>query len=211
MNATEIASELKRLMEAHGLACATRDDWVLPNGQLPAMRALWHPGKSSGRLDIQVLVEKDVLIEECFAGIGSGEEGFHDALRNFMLNSLHVLLAAFWGKDDPDQVITETWQIAGNSFRAFIGNFGTRASAGYHAHVPHQLFPEIQSAITKQQLGPGLHWIRTFFCSIRGEQTFEALLDNEEWLPGVECLKAIPWEETGGYYSVRNFLVLCAA
>lgn len=211
MNATEIAAELKRLMEAHGLACATENDWVVPNGQLPAIRALWYPGESNGRLDIHVLVEEGVLIEECFAGIGSGQAGFRDGLQNFMLNSLHVMLAAFWGKDDPDQVVTETWQIGGKSFSAYIGNFGTRASAGCHAHVPHQLFPAIQSTITKQSISPGLHWIRTFFCSIKGEPTFEALLDNEEWLPGVECLRSIPWEETSGYYSVRNFLVLRAA
>lgn len=211
MNTTEVTAELKRLMEAHGLECASQSDWVVPNGQLPAIRALWYPGESSGRLDIQVLVKEGVLIEECFAGIGSGDAGVRDAIQNFMVNSLHVLLAALWGKNDPDQVVTETWQINGKSFSAYIGNFGTRASTGGQAYVPHQLFPAIQSTISKQQIGPGLHWIRTFFCSVQGEPMFEALLDNEEWLLGVECLKSIPWEKASGYYSVRNFLVLHAA
>ena len=210
MNATEITAALQHLLEAHGLACTTENDWVLPHGQLPAVRAFWHQGEITGRLDIHVLMEGGTLIEEAFGGLGTGEDGFHDALQNFMRNSLHVLLAAFWGKDEHDQMTTETWQIGGINFRAYIGNFGTRAMLGGHAHIPPQLFPELQSTITKQPLGAGLHWIRTFFANSNGEPTFEALLDNQDWPAGMACLKSIPWKKTKGYYSVRNFLVLRA-
>jgi hypothetical protein len=63
---------LCKLFQEHGLQSVVEKDWVVPNSELPALRALWYPGQSSGRLDVQALVRDGVVIEECFAGIGEG-------------------------------------------------------------------------------------------------------------------------------------------
>src|SRR6478672_925412 len=107
MDQSEITSRLQGLLEAHQLSCSTEREWVLPGGNLPAIRAVWNPSESTGRLDIHALVEPGVLVEECFAGIGAGDAGFNDAFQNFAMNSLHVMMAALWNLNDPDQVTTE--------------------------------------------------------------------------------------------------------
>jgi len=99
--------QLSRLMEAHGVSYNVEREWVVPHGALAAARASWYARVGSGVLQVDVLLENKSVINECFAGIGDGAEGICDALQNFMANSLHVLLAAFWGRDDAEQVTTQ--------------------------------------------------------------------------------------------------------
>jgi hypothetical protein len=169
-----MASEtLCQLLSAHGLNCAREQEWIVPNNELPALRALWHPQKDFGRLDVHVALEKGRVIEECFAGIGTGH--------------------------------------GGRQFTAYIGNFGTRASAGIDVAPPKDLFETIQRRILQEDLPAGTHWFRVFFCNAAGAHTYEALRDNEPWEAGVAGLKGIAWPETDGYYSFRNFIVLRSA
>src|SRR5476649_1146506 len=49
---------LVRLLEGHDIECTTHNDWVLPNSELPALRATWFPGSSNGRLDVQAFVRE---------------------------------------------------------------------------------------------------------------------------------------------------------
>lgn len=208
MESAEITKALQVLIEAHGLPCNIHNEWVLPNGTLPAVRGTWFPNIHNGRLDIDVLLEENVMIEECFAGVGSGEAGFNDALQNFSVNSLHVLLAALWDINDPEQVTTEKWLINGKHYSAFVGNFGNRISAGVSFNVPSELFPAIESAIKAEPLTAKLHWVRSFFCNVSGDKTHESLLDNQPWQAGHDALVKVPWEYHERYYSVRNFIVL---
>jgi len=101
MAEAQITDYLSKLFQDHGVACAVEKDWVVPNSELPALRALWYPGQSNGLLAVQALVRDKLVIEECFAGLGQGDTGLRDALVNFTINSFHVLLAALWGKNDP--------------------------------------------------------------------------------------------------------------
>jgi hypothetical protein len=201
---------LRKLFQDHGVPSVVENDWVAPNSELPALRALWHPSQSSGRLDVQALVRDKVVIEECFAGVGEGASGMHDALASFTLNSFHVLLAALWGKNDLEQVTTEKWVVGGKRYVAYIGNFGTRSSEGVTAHVPHGLFAEIEATIKCERLSEDIHWFRFCFGNVANEFTFEALKDNENWEAGQRCLEAATWEQSSGYYSVRLFAVLRA-
>lgn len=211
MESTSPAAELKELFEGHGLPCALRNEWVVPNGQFPAVRALWYPRETgAGRLDVQIWLDKEVCIEECFAGIGGGRQGLLDAFQNFAINSFHVLLAAIWQQSGPDVVTAEQWTIGDRTFTAYIGNFATRASEGIDPCVPDELFPAIERTVKKAQLANDMHWVRFFFSNLKGEQTFEALLDNQDWEDGLTCLKSVPWVQCGGYYSVRLFMVFRA-
>jgi Family of unknown function (DUF6348) len=204
----EITKAILAIFEAHGLTCTIHNEWVLPNGLLPAIRGSWFPDTHNGRLDIHVLIEENVMIEECFAGLGAGKEGFIDALENFSVNSLHVLLAAMWDKNDPDQVTTEKWLVNGKNYSAYVGNFGNRVSPGVKFNVPRELFPAIQTAIKAEPLTDNIHWFRSFFCNVSGDKTHEALLDNGLWQAGYDALVKVPWEHHEGYYGVRNFVVL---
>jgi len=204
----QLVDQLSQLMQGHGVPYDVEREWVVPNGVLPAVRASWYPRAGSGVLEVDVLLEDRSIINECFAGIGDGGVAIGDALQNFTVNSFHVLLAAFWDRDDPQQVTTEDWTVSGKRFRAYIGNFGTRGSPGVIPVVPSELFQTIQRTIERESLSASCHWVRHFFCDVKGERTFEALLDNEPWQAGLDALRSIPWAKSSGYYSVRNFLVL---
>jgi Family of unknown function (DUF6348) len=65
---------------------------------------------------VQVLVRDKLVIEEAFAGVGQGDARLYDGLGNFTVNSFHVLLAAFWGKNDPEQVTTREWVAGGKRY-----------------------------------------------------------------------------------------------
>jgi Family of unknown function (DUF6348) len=211
MTSPQTTGYLTKLFEEHGVPCVVENDWVVPNSELPALRALWHPASSNGRLDVQALISNGVLIEECFGGVGDGQSGADDALANFTINSFHVLLAALWGKNDPSQVTTEAWEVHGKRYTAYVGNFGTRSSKGVTPKVPHELFAGIEGAIKLESLAADIHWFRVFFCNVAGSFTFEALKDNDAWAAGMRHLESVTWEKSDGYYSVRLFAILRAA
>jgi hypothetical protein len=210
MEPIDLVKRISKLMTVHKVPFHVENEWVVPHGRLPALRGTWYPGEQTGRLEIDVLLDDNRIINECFAGIGDGSNGINDALQNFCVNSYHVLLSAFWYNDDPEQVITEKWIINGKSFKVFIGNFGTRGSDGVTPEIPHNLFESIEYAIKNETLDNKISWFRCFFCDVAGAHTFEALKDNEVWEPGLKALKSLPWKCTNGYYSVRNFIVLIA-
>lgn len=205
-----LADVLVRLFTAHDIPCTVEDSWVFPNGQLPAIRCIWHPSssQSAGRLDVEVLLSNGNTLIENFAGLGEGNHALMDAVQNFVLGSFHVLLASFYGKTDPEQVTTEQWSVEGTKWRVFVGNFSRRASHGQDISVPQSAFTAIESAILGTPLSMECHWFRTFYCQIGEQQVFEALINNEPWQQGERALKRIPWPKIEGYYSVRNFLVL---
>ena len=203
-----VSEALRELLVRHGLHCAMEQDWVVPNGELPAIRASWHPGAAAGRLDVQVLLSKGRVIEECFAGIGTGQPAFADAFNNFMINSLHVLLSSLWEVSDDKRIVREQWNVSGREFTASIGNIGARMSAGLQVTCPDGLIEVVQSRICEEDLHGDTHWFRVFFCSIAGKHTYEALKDNEPWEAGVAALQGMAWPQTEAYYSFRNFIML---
>lgn len=211
MEPVNLVRQLSELIKRHGVSYHIEDEWVVPLGKLPAIRATWYPREHNGRLEVDVLLDNGVLINECFGGFGDGDDGVRDALENFCVNSLHVFLAAFWGKNDPEQVTTETWEIGANRYTVYIGNFGTRGSAEVSPDVPGGLFESIERTIKNEPLDGQYYWIRHFFCDVKGDQTFEALLNNKVWESGLQNLKLMHWKKSDGYYSVRNFMILCAA
>lgn len=201
---------LSRLFDAHGIAHVTEGDWIAPDGELPAMRAIWHPGDATGRLDVHVVLPDKTIIEENFAGIGEAEDGLNDGMANFTRNSFHVFLSALWGRTDEEQVTVENWSMGDRAYMAHIGNFGTRGSAGMQTPIPEGLFARLETAIRTGPLTAPTHWFRFFFCNLNGDFTVEALRDNEPWDAGEHALRSAGWSAQDGYYSVRLFLMLRA-
>jgi hypothetical protein len=211
MNQTEVTAFLMKILQANELNVTTHDEWVFPNGQLPAIKCTWSTAadSQSGKLDVEVLIEKGIIIEECFAGIGAGDVGFSDGFQSFALNSLPVLLAALWDKHDAEHVLCEEWDIGTDKYRLFLGNFGTRASNGVNPSVPNEINTAIEQALKNESLTKDCYWARMFFCNVdNSHKMYEALLNNKKWDRGEQALKALNWPSNEGYYSVRNFLVL---
>ncbi|HBO3045649.1 TPA: hypothetical protein L4Q92_004496 [Pseudomonas aeruginosa] len=208
MEAVSVSQHLAALFESHRIDCVVHGEWVAPNGRLPAIRATWYAGEKTGRLDVDVLLEDERQLQEAFAGIGSGEDGLQEALRNFASNSFHVLLSALWGQAEEDQVMVETWEIGERRFEVHIGNLGLRGAEGKAPPLPAGLFPSIERAIRAEPLDARLHWFRHFFCAFGNQRTVEALFDNQPWEAGMQNLAALDWQDSQGYYSVRNFLML---
>ena len=199
---------LTELFQGHGIACGRHEAWVTPNFELPGIRGVWFPGEQSGQLDIQVMVERDLLIVESFAGAGEPHERLRNALGNFTLAAFHVLLSVLWKRHDPGMVETRTLQVGDVAFAASIGNVVTRATAGAEPTIPSALLDAVERAIRSERLAPRLHWFSVFFGNVKGELTFEPLHDNEPWAAGLEALKSLPWEPTEGFYTVRLFVML---
>ncbi|HCL2773334.1 TPA: hypothetical protein N1913_001525 [Pseudomonas aeruginosa 449A] len=210
MEAVSVSQHLAALFESHRIDCVVHGEWVAPARRLPAIRATWYAGEKTGRLDVDVLLEDERQLQEAFAGIGigSGEDGLQDALRNFASNSFHVLLSALWGQAEEDQVMVETWEIGERCFEVHIGNLGLRGAEGKAPPLPAGLFPSIERAIRTEPLDARLHWFRHFFCAFGNQRTVEALFDNQPWEAGMQNLAALDWQDSQGYYSVRNFLML---
>lgn len=208
MEAVSVSQHLAALFESHRIECvAARRMGGASRAATGDPRHLVC-GEKTGRLDVDVLLEDERQLQEAFAGIGSGEDGLQDALRNFASNSFHVLLSALWGQAEEDQVMVETWEIGERRFEVHIGNLGLRGAEGKAPPLPAGLFPSIERAIRAEPLDARLHWFRHFFCAFGNQRTVEALFDNQPWEAGMQNLAALDWQDSQGYYSVRNFLML---
>jgi len=203
--------KLKELLEAHGLQCIEHNDWIVPNGDFPAICMIWYPKpeQRSGVLQVEVLIDENTKLEECVGGMGLGDEALLDAFHNFCVNSLHVLLAAFWGIEELGQIEKESWKIGGESYTAYIGPFGTRNSSENHLGIPSQAFEHIETAIKETRINEKYNWFRTYFCNLNEEKkVYEALFNNQDWPEGEKYLKLVQWYSPDTFYSVRNFLIL---
>ncbi len=205
-----VNQKLKELLEAHGLECEENEDWIIPNGTFPLISMTWYPKpeQGSGVLQIDVQLDQETSMHECFAGIGSGNEGLNDGFHNFCVNSLHVILAALWGINDPEQVETEEWTIGGEDYSVYVGPFGTKGSNGVHPGIPEDAFSTIESAIKAINLNGQCIWFRNYYCNLNPEsKVYESLLNNEVWAAGEKALKSISWHPSDNFYSVRNFVI----
>lgn len=211
MDASSLNQTLSELLNGHGVPHEESSGWLVPHGKLPAIRANWYPKDGSGVLQIDVLLQDNRLIEECFAGIGDDERAKADAFQNFCVNSFHVMLAAFWGTKNDDQITVEDWEIGGKHYTAYIGNFGRRCIDEPPPEPPAQLFAKWENAIKSEaalQTMQDISWFRFYFGDVGGDQTYEALKDNQVWEAGLATLKSMNWEKSQEFYSVRHFMIL---
>ncbi|RZI57419.1 MAG: hypothetical protein EOP37_20420 [Rubrivivax sp.] len=203
-------SLLKAALEQHGLPCSVENDWLIPHGRLPAIRAMWNPGEQVGRLDIQAFIAKDVMIEESFGAAGAGDEALGPAFGGFVMGALHVLLSALWSVGSSCLAHGEKWIAAGRPYDAHVGGTIRRSSEGLDSKNPPELEDAWRRAIESEALTADIHWFRLYVGQVNGDFTFEALKDNERWDAGLTCLRQLPWEPAQGFYSARLFIALTA-
>jgi hypothetical protein len=209
--------ELAALFAQHGIRVLRRDEWLVPDGTIgPYVRTFLapHDEESNGasvRLDVEVAVSDKYCVVESFAGIGtSTAQAVSNAFENFCKSSFHVILGAFYGHSDPEQVAAERWSLSGVDYDVLIGNYTVRSFEGKGTPIPEETFSTLERLIRGLENTEDLYWVRLFYCNQDDRtQVTEVLLNNVEWdLAQVE-ITALPWERRSSFYSARVFLVLC--
>ncbi|MEV8519745.1 DUF6348 family protein [Dyella marensis] len=209
MNGHSVQTDLLRLFERHDVELEPdEDDWLVTDGDFPAVRASWHDGAQGepGRLDVDVVISEERQIEESFAGHGRGDAGARDALQAFERNVLHVLLAACWYVTDDRRIQLHNWEFGVRSWDVFIGPLAFSRDG---VPAPDGLSAGLQDALRNEALSGELHWIRLFYRRADdGSVLAEALLDNQPWPGGDRLLAQLAWPSSGQGYSARCFIAL---
>ena len=204
---------LAELFRAHNVPCTVAGDAVTFAGRLETATAEIvrelppRPSVVSLQIDVRFNTATGAVIVESFAGIGATRErAVADAVQNFVLNSFHVLLAAFFAPDDP-HVSRETWRIGTSDCRVTIGNATARGSVP--AEDAGAWFDTFATAIKARRLVPGMHWARLYYAQDGGRTTVcEVLLDNSDWESVQEEMQGFAWTPAAAFYSLRVFLVI---
>lgn len=201
-----LQTELLRLFERHDVPLEPDEDWLLTDGDFPAIRASWHEGRAtgeSGRLDIDVVLDEARQIELSYAGDAPGGR---DALERFVRSDLPVLLAACWYVTDERKLDLAQWEIGLRSWDAFIGRFSVD---GADVAVPASALAAVTDALRNEALAPQMHWVRLFLRrATDGTLAIETLLDNEPWPAGDRALATLAWPASAQPYSVRSLIAL---
>jgi len=208
MNGNTLQADLVRLFERHDVELEQDEDWLVTDGDFPAVRASWHEGAEGapGRLDVDVVLSEERHIEESFAGHGGGDAGVRDALKAFERNALYVLLAACWYVTDDRRIQLQSWDLGLRSWDVFVGPLTFSRD---DVAAPEGLLSGLQDALRNESLSGELHWIRLFHRRADdGSVVTEALLDNQPWPGGDRLLSQLAWPSTEKGYSARCFVAL---
>ena len=207
VNDEKLVKVLEAIFRAHGFDAQEEDGWVLPTGTAPAVKAFWYPEATEtvGQLTIEIFVDDETTVVESFAGIG--EKKFESALENFINNALHLYLAAFWGYDS-ESISIDTWELSGEKYRAFIGDYGV-INTKEDFTIPEDYLEVMYDAIAGEKLGKNYHWFNLFYANFDAQNRHaEALKENEAWEAGTEAITSLDWAKVYDYYSVRQSIVL---
>jgi len=209
MTSDKLHTQLARLFERHEVELEPDEEWLLTDGDYPALRAHWQDAPAAGqpgRLDLDLVLEEDRQLELSYAGNGQGEDGWRDALDRFARSDLPVLLAACWYVTDERKLDLAQWEIGVRQWDAFIGRF---AVEGADIAVPSGVLASVAEALKGESLAPHPHWIRLFLRrAAAGTVTTEVLLDNAPWPAGDRALAGLAWPESAQGYDVRNLIAL---
>jgi len=199
---------LLRLFERHDVELEPDEDWLMTDGDFPAVRASWYEGADGapGRLDIDIVLSEERHIEESFAGSGGGDAGCRDALEAFEHSVFHVLLAACWYVTDDRRMRLESWDLGVRTWDVFVG--AVQASRD-DVDAPPELLAALRDALQAEALSGELHWVRLFYRrDDDGQVSAEALLDNASWPTGDRLLTSLAWPASESGYSLRGFVAL---
>lgn len=205
---------LLELFRAHGVACVAQEEWIaFPDHGTRADTAIFketqQPTGMSVQLDVRLEIDPDRTIVESFAGIGkTRREAVASAMQNFIANTFHVLLAAFFKPGD-EHVTKEEWSIGGKTRQVTIGNVGIRGTPPVQGEQLVAWFKQFEENLKCYELANGTHWVRLYYGQIDHKAlACEVLLDNNVWEEMQTEMAAIDWPSGRDYYSVRVFLVI---
>ena len=191
MNGPALASRLREMFASHDVELEDdEEDWLVTDGDFPAIRATWHAGRGDepGHLDIDVVAAEERTIELSYPGYG--ERGCRDALDDFERQALYPLLAACWYVTDDRKVDISAFDSGLNTWDVFAGKPGLRGVAD----IPTSVRDAVHAALRAQSLTAELHWVNLFHArDADGNERALATLDNQPWAAGVTALSSGDW------------------
>lgn len=207
VNEEKLFKIVEAIFRTHGFEGTNEEGWLMPTGTYPAIKAFWYPEATEtvGQLTVEIFVDEKTSIIESFAGIG--EKKFESALENFIHNALYLYLAAFWGYD-AEKISIDRWEIEGNEYLAFIGDYGV-INAKEDFEIPDDYLEVIYDAIADETLGKAYHWFNFIYANFDAQnRKAEALKENDAWEAGSKALDSLGWMKVYDYYSVRQSIIL---
>jgi len=163
------------------------------------------------QLDVHILLPNQNIIESFIGHASSVEEAIAEALEQFEVNVVHVLISAFWenAKQVENGVGLEQWDINGYQWQAVVGNYGYKGNLPIEEIVLDEMFETIKNEIHTLPLEEDIYAIRSVYTNVGdGRKVTEVLLNNEE-LPSLESkISTLPWKNVDEYYSVRNLILV---
>ncbi|MCE7997158.1 MAG: hypothetical protein HEP71_34680 [Roseivirga sp.] len=162
----------------------------------------------ASRLDVVIRVGEGEMVES-FGDVATNlEEAIARNMENFLMNTFHVLIKAFYDESD-EYVEAETWNINGTDWSVCIGNITHKNQSEESDLIPEGFFETVESVIKEATLDEDLHWFRSFYCQQNHQElSSEFMKDNELYDTGVQALSNLPWKSTGGFYTLRQFTLL---
>jgi hypothetical protein len=163
------------------------------------------------QVDVHILLPEQTIIESFIGHASSVEEAMAEALEQFEVNVLHVLIGAFWenAKKVENGVGFEEWNINGHRWQVVVGNYGYKGNLPIEEIVLDEMFDTIKEEIMCLPLDKDIYSIRSVYTNVGdGRNISEALLNNEEFTTLESSLSNLPWRELEEYYSVRNLILL---
>ena len=218
----KLAEVLRDLFQAHGVEATLDEQWVdFPNRGMRVSASILQEIKQPTSFTIELEVRFEFApgrtIIEAFAGLGETKDSaVVDALENFVANSFHVLLVAFFRTEDSqrnaeqsgdEQVSQEEWLLGGQKRRVTVGGIRVRGKPPVQGAQLVAWFEEFQQRLQQQSFGPQTHWVRLYYAQRQGKMVaFEVLLDNQAWEVMEAKMAAYAWPSGEDFYSMRVFL-----
>lgn len=185
MQPDDLQQRLLQLFEPHEVELEPDEDgWLLTDGDYPAIRASWHAGQP-GRLDIDLVLAEDRMLEEAFAGADAQQ-----ALDVFAKTALPALLAACWYVTDERRLTVTSWELGLRTWDVF---YGPPQVQGEAIEVPAAVAEALAEALRQAPLAAQLHWLRWVVQCQNGALEIEALLDNEPHAASQQALARVAW------------------
>ena len=220
----KLAEVLRDLFQAHGVEANLGEQWVdFPNRGMRVgasiLQEIKQPTSFTVELEVRFEFAPGRTIVEAFAGLGDTKDSaVVDALENFVANSFHVLLVAFFRTQESQRdaepsveelVSQEEWLLGGQKRRVTVGNLGVRGKPPVQGAQLVASLEEFKQRLKQQPFGPQTHWVRLYYAQRQGKRVaFEVLLDNQAWEVMEAKMAAYTWPSGGDFYSMRVFLVI---
>lgn len=208
----ELNNFLADIFRVHNIDCKISDNLIIfPKQRMTACTRLFKRSSSTPQiiqLDVRLEIGLGREIIESVAGMGMDLNiAVADAWKNFLDNSFHTLLAAFFTNEFDDQVSRYKWEIDGHKYDVVISRIGIR---GNHTEsLPCTWLEEFKTLIKKQELTNETHWIRLYYAQSENEPiSTEIILDNNLWKAVVPSVNSLSFPTSKDFFSLRIFMVL---
>jgi len=213
---TDINEQLLEIFGQYNLQFEKIEDFYFSNNQFPGITGQVfemerYEESVVVQVDIHILLPEQTIIESFVGHALSVEEAMAEALEQFQVNVLHVLISAFWeeAKQVENGVGLEQWYINGHRWQAIVGNYGYRGTAEINDVVLDELFETIKEEIHALPLEKDIYAIRSVYTNVGdGRKVVEALLNNEEFPSLENAILNLPWKILDEDYSIRNLIIV---